>query len=119
MAQNEDGFTLIELLVVLIVMAILTAIALGFSMGARERASDATAKANITTAVPAIESYRADAGSYTGMTLAALQSGYSPGIEGIAVVSASAGSYCIAASAGGAAWYKAGPDAQITKTACS
>jgi prepilin-type N-terminal cleavage/methylation domain-containing protein len=116
---REGGFTLVELVVVLVVMAILTAIAFGFSNGARERAGDATARANIRTAVPAIEAYRADMGTYAGMTLAGLQSTYSPGVEGIAVVSTDSATYCVTATVDGAAWYKAGPDAQITQTACS
>jgi prepilin-type N-terminal cleavage/methylation domain-containing protein len=116
---REDGFTLVEIVVVLVVMAILTAIAFGFSSGARERADDATARANIRTAVPAIEAYRADAGSYAGMTVASLQSQYSPGIKGITVVSASASGYCVSATAGGASWFKAGPAGPITRTTCS
>ena len=117
--RDEAGFTLVELLVVLVVMAILTAVAFGFSSGARERADDATARANLRTAVPAIEAYRADTGSYTGMTLAGLQAQYSPGIEGISVVSASGSSYCVSATVSSASWYKAGPAAAITQTACS
>jgi len=116
---REDGFTLVELVVVLVVMAILTAVAFGFSTGARERADDATARANIRTAVPAIEAYRADAGSYAGMTLSALQSQYSPGVAGITVNSAGTSTYCVSATAGGAVWYKAGPDGPITRTSCS
>jgi prepilin-type N-terminal cleavage/methylation domain-containing protein len=119
MARNEDGFTLVELVVVLVVMAILTAVAFGFSTAARERAGDATARANIRTAVPAIESYRADAGTYAGMTLASLQSQSSPGVQGITVISADAAGYCVAATVDGSAWYKAGPEASITQTACS
>jgi prepilin-type N-terminal cleavage/methylation domain-containing protein len=119
MSRNEDGFTLIELLVVLIILAILSAVALGFSTGARERAGDATARANIRTAVPAIEVYRADAGTYGGMTLVSLQTSYSPGVEGITVVSADVATYCISATVDGASWYKAGPTGSITKTACS
>jgi prepilin-type N-terminal cleavage/methylation domain-containing protein len=119
MSLNEDGFTLIELLVVLVILAILTAVAFGFSQGARERASDATAEANIRTAVPAIEAYRADTGTYAGMTLVALQSQYSPGIAGISVVSTGASTYCLSASVADATWYKAGPSGPITKTACS
>jgi prepilin-type N-terminal cleavage/methylation domain-containing protein len=117
--RSEQGFTLVELVVVLVIMAILLAVAVGFQAGARERAADATARANLRTAIPAIEAYRADAGTYTGMTVAALQSAYSPGVEGIAVVSASAATYCVTATVNGAAWYKAGPDAPITQTACS
>jgi prepilin-type N-terminal cleavage/methylation domain-containing protein len=119
MSRNEDGFTLVELVVVLVILAILTAVAFGFSTGARERAGDATARANIRTAVPAIESYRADTGSYAGMTVAILQTAYSPGVAGIAVVSAGASTYCVSASVNGSTWFKDGPSGQITRTACS
>jgi prepilin-type N-terminal cleavage/methylation domain-containing protein len=119
MSRNEDGFTLVELVVVLVVMTILTAVAFGFSTGAREQAGDAAARANIHTAVPAIESYRADTGTYAGMSVAILQSTYSPGVGGITVVSAGATTYCVSANVGDSAWYKAGPSGQITKTACS
>jgi prepilin-type N-terminal cleavage/methylation domain-containing protein len=119
MSRNEDGFTLVELVVVLVIMAILTAVAFGFSTGAREQAGDATARANIRTAVPAIESYRADTGTYAGMSLAILQSTYSPGVDGITILSAGATTYCVSASVGGSAWYKDGPSGLITKTACS
>jgi hypothetical protein len=53
------------------------------------------------------------------MTLAALQSQYSPGIEGIVVVSANDVGYCVSATSGGSTWFKAGPDGSITQTACS
>lgn len=117
--RSEDGFTLIELLVVLVVLAILLAAALGFQTGARERAADATARSNIRTAVPAIEAYRADAGTYAGMTVAALQASYSPGVGGITVVSTSPVVYCVSATAEGSTWFKAGPDEPITQTACA
>jgi prepilin-type N-terminal cleavage/methylation domain-containing protein len=119
LVRREQGFTLVELVVVIVILAILLAVAVGFQAGARERAADATARANLRTAVPAIEAYRADAGTYAGMTLATLQTSYSPGVEGITVVSAGAATYCLSASIDGSTWYKAGPDAPITQTACS
>jgi prepilin-type N-terminal cleavage/methylation domain-containing protein len=119
-ARREDGFTLIELLVVLVLIGILMAIAIGFHTHARERASDAVAKTNIRVATPAIEAYHADHdSSYAGMNLAALQAAYSPGIVGIEVLSAADGGYCVRSAVGGAAWYKQGPDGEITETACS
>jgi prepilin-type N-terminal cleavage/methylation domain-containing protein len=119
MTRNEDGFTLIELLVVLVVMAIIGAAAFGFSQAARERANDATAQPNIRAAIPAIEAFRGDEGTYSGMMLVALESQYSPGIDGIFVVSAGTSTYCVSASVGEATWYKAGPAGSITETACS
>jgi hypothetical protein len=53
------------------------------------------------------------------MSVAILQSTYSPGVGGITVVSAGATTYCVSANVGDSAWYKAGPSGQITKTACS
>ena len=117
--RSEDGFTLVELVVVLGVMAILLSVAVGFQIAARERASDATAKANIRAAVPAIEAYRGDSGTYVGMTVAGLQSQYSPGVRGVVVVSTDADAYCVRATEGGRTWFKLGPDGPITPTACS
>jgi general secretion pathway protein G len=117
--RREDGFTLVELLVVMVIIATLLAIAIGFHTQARDRAGDATARANIRIAVPAIEIYRSDNGTYAGMTLALLQSTYSPGVQGIEIVSADDAGYCIRASAGGSTWYKAGDAGAITTTACS
>jgi prepilin-type N-terminal cleavage/methylation domain-containing protein len=118
MLRREEGFTLIELIVVMLIMAVLLSIAVGFYIGARDKAADATARANLRIALPAVEAYRSDAGTYAGMTLAVLQASYSPGVQGITVVSADATGYCLSASAGGATWYKTAAG-QITTTACS
>lgn len=118
MLRREDGFTLIELVVVMLIIAILLAIAVGFHTQARDRAGNAAARANIRIAVPAIEAYRSDAGTYAGMTLALLQSTYSPGVQGIEIVSADDAGYCIRANAGGSTWYKDSDAGDITTTAC-
>ena len=117
--RREDGYTLIELLVVIVIMAILSAVAIGFHRLARDQAGDATARSNIRTAVPAIEAYQADNAGYTGMTVGGLQTVYSPGVQGIDIVSADASGYCIRSTAAGRTWYKDGPGAQVTTTACS
>lgn len=117
MARREDGYTLIELLVVIIIIAILVATAFGFHRLARERASDATAKSNIRSALPAIEVYRNDTGSYAGMTLPVLQS-TNPGVQGIEVLSADAVGYCLRSIVNGHTWYKNGPAGDIIATSC-
>jgi prepilin-type N-terminal cleavage/methylation domain-containing protein len=119
MVRKEDGFTLVEMLVVMIVMAILLAIAVGFQTGARVRAADASAKSNIDVAIPAFQTYALDNDGYTGMTLPFLQSSYSKGVQGIEVVSASAGAYCVKSTVEGRTWFKSGPTGPITTTTCS
>jgi prepilin-type N-terminal cleavage/methylation domain-containing protein len=116
-ARREDGYTLIELLVVIIIIAILITTAFGFHRLARERASDASAKSNIRSALPAIEVYKNDTGSYSGMTVLVLQ-GTSPGVQGIEVVSADAVGYCVRSIVNGHSWYKNGPAGAITTTSC-
>jgi prepilin-type N-terminal cleavage/methylation domain-containing protein len=117
--RREDGFTLVELIVVIVIITILVGIAVSTQLEARERAGDATAQMNLRIATPAIEAYRSDQGTYAGMTLAALQAAYSPGVQGIEVLSADGTGYCVRASASGSVWFKNGPDAPVTTTACS
>ena len=68
--EREGGFTLIELLVVIIIIGILLAIAVPSYLGFRDRANRTAAQANVRSAVPAVEAYYADNGTYVGMNLA-------------------------------------------------
>lgn len=116
--RREDGFTMIELLVVMIIMAILVSAGLAFHFGARDRASDATAKSNIRTAVPAIEAYRGDNQGYDGMTVPGLKAAYSPGIGNITVEWTAVDDYCVSSTLNGRTWFKQGPAGTITMTSC-
>ena len=116
--RNEDGFTLIELLAAVAIMAILAAIAVGFSTGARVRAADASAKSNIAVALPAIDAYYLDKGTYAGMTVPILQSSYSKGIQGIVILSAGPSHYCVRSVVDEHPWYKLGPEGPITNAYC-
>jgi type IV pilus assembly protein PilA len=122
--RSEKGFTLIELLVVMIILAILTAIAIPSYLSFRDRANNSAAGADLRAAIPSVEAYFSDTGSYTGMTAAGLAASYDQSINPsiILVKSAAGTSYCVQATSPNDSTKvasKAGPSAQIVVgTAC-
>lgn len=107
-AATKGGLTVVEILVGIVVVGILLAIALPSYFGLRERAWDNEAKANLESALPAIEEYAAETGTYSGMTLAALRT-IDPAVEldGDPVVTQT--TYCIQSSVHRNVWRVAGP----------
>ena len=121
---REHGFTLVELLVVLEIIGVLLLVAVPAYHGIETRAADASVKANIRTAIPAVEAFAADnigakgdadnkanTTGYKGMTAALLRKGY-PGISStLTVVSAktTATKYCLTDAQRGRAWSALGP----------
>ena len=115
---REGGFTLVELLVVVTILGILLAVAVPSYVAFRSRANNSAAQANVRAAVPSIEAYFAEHGTYAGMTLVALRM-IDPAIAVELVGTPTASGYCIRSTEPpGAAYYKEGPDGAVTTTPC-
>jgi type IV pilus assembly protein PilA len=105
--RDESGFTLIELLVVLIIIGILLAIAVPSYLGFRDKAQKTAAAADVREAIPGVEAFYSDNGTYVGINTAAGApsttggvnstglKGYDSGLSSGLVLFGSATGYCI------------------------
>ena len=122
--RSEKGFTLIELLVVMIILAILMAVAIPSYLSFRDRANKSAAGADLRAAIPSVEAWFSDHGTYAGMTVASLQASYDQSINPSIITLGTLGptTYCVQATSPNDATKvasKAGPSAQIVVgTAC-
>ena len=66
--NEESGFTLIELLIVLVIIGVLLAIAVPSYLGFKKRAEKSAAQSNVRAAIPAMEAFYSDNGTYVGAT---------------------------------------------------
>jgi type IV pilus assembly protein PilA len=62
--RNDDGFSLIELMIVVLIVAVLLAVAIPTFLGARQKAQDRDAQANLRTGLTAIKTAYVDGQSY-------------------------------------------------------
>ena len=82
-----------------------------------QQAARAEAEANVRGAIPAVQIYFADHGSYAGISTAALRTinaGLSPTVQ----VVPTAGSYCVMATVRGISVRNVGPSADVTDGSC-
>jgi hypothetical protein len=83
--------------------------------------ADQQAQTTVRAAIPAIEAWHADHGTYKGMTVVALNSQYDRSIgDGIRLVGPlTKDLYCVESSAGNATWRKAGPAGLVESGSCA
>lgn len=112
-AREESGFTLIELLVVLVIIGVLLAIAVPSYLGFKKRAEKSAAQSNVRAAVPAMEAFYSDNGTYLGATLASLKA-IDSGIASVTISGLSASTYTISFTQGNCYGTITGPGGTIS-----
>jgi hypothetical protein len=75
------------------------------------------AQANLSAAIPALQAYFADNGTYAGLTVSTLQA-LAPGVKDVVIQSATATSYCIESTIGTETWNNAGPGSSVVQGHC-
>jgi Tfp pilus assembly protein PilE len=120
--QAKKGLKPVELVAVIVILGILAAIAVPSYHSLRRRNDVSAAAADLRALVRSIDAYRADRGTYVGMTPGGLRSAYDRSLvpERYSLTRLSATSYCARATVHGAGAYKAGPSGRISTggTAC-
>ena len=72
-----------------------------------ERAEDTVAQGNLSAILPVVHAYAVEHGNYTGMTLEALQEGYSADLDvgSYVVIDRGAADFCIESAYAGRTWH--------------
>jgi hypothetical protein len=86
--------------------------------GFKERGDASDAQANVRAAVPAVEAYFADHGSYEGLSREQIAVYDPSAASDVEIVRAGPESYCIESTEGAATASKRGPAADIVLEAC-
>ena len=76
------------------------------------------AQTNLRAAIPGIEAWNADHGTYAGMTVKKLRAKYDYGIPDVKIVKASKTAYCVESTAGGETWSYRGPTRGFVAGSC-
>jgi Tfp pilus assembly protein PilE len=119
--RGEGGtITTVEAFVLAVMTAILVAIAVPSYITMRNRDSDSAARAELRQAADAAEAYRAEHGSYAGLTPAALgRIDVDLGSSGYRVKTAAARTYCLQATVHGRTWHLVAPSGELQRGSCT
>ena len=82
-----------------------------------QQAARAEAESNVRSAIPAVQIYFADHGSYAGISTAALRT-IDAGLSSTVQVVPTAGSYCVMATVRGISVRNVGPSTDVTDGSC-
>jgi len=74
--RNDEGFTLVELMVVVLIIAILMAIAIPTFLGARQKAQDRAAQANLRNGLTTAKTFYVDGETYLETDIAGTIAAY-------------------------------------------
>ena len=77
-----------------------------------------TAADYVRAAIPALEAYNADHGSYLGVSLAELQREYDAGVQNVTIVRADRYTYCLESTVDPTTYKKEGPAGEIVPGRC-
>ena len=99
-------------------IGILTGAAVPAYLQHQRRAGETAAQANVRAAVPSIELYFSDNGSYVGVSYAALKASYDAGLASVTFPTATATTYCVEATVHSRTFSRNGPSAAIAAGSC-
>jgi type IV pilus assembly protein PilA len=99
---------------VLVIVAVLLAIAVPSYLGFKERAARRAAAADVRSAVPSLEAYYSDVGTYAGATPAGLRASYDAGLGSIVLSGLSSDAYVVARTVDTCTATLAGPGGEIS-----
>jgi Tfp pilus assembly protein PilE len=113
------SITSVEAFVLAVMTAILVAVAIPSYVTMRDRGSDSAARSELRQAGEAAEAYRAEHGSYAGMTPSALaRIDGDLGSSGYSLESLGTAEYCLEATVRGRTWHLIPPERDLLRSGC-